>query len=513
MRNKFARGSFAVALGALLVFAPVAAGAAGTVVEGELVAESAHELPAPSVALSSDGKSLIAWSDAGPGNTDGDCTTDGGSCNIVAAIVEADGTTIGDPFIISGDVFVDYYYAAPNVIWNEDLGEWLVMFTSYSTGDNGVYAQRVSASGELVGSQVALPVDQATTVADPNTIVTLPNPSDIVSANATWSPADQVYFVTWLQGGNNTGVGLANGRSLFGYFMNADLSPADGHEAVLALSENNVQIWSGLVKHDYSPTLDEWSVIWVKNADSRTKVQLTTVSYDGGEVSAPASTIAVDVSGSGLNFDDWQLSGDIIWVESLNKWVLTWGGRDVSGDPWNAFARTVDPDGTLGEPTQVTDFAETRSDTPATWMPSHNLYFDEATGMLYAAGSIEASDPAYANANNLTASVWTFDPATMQAGELVSLIAPREEGGVTNMEASSRAILSGIDGGLVVVYQNWPEGEWNFPAQVRFHKMSSVDGLLAETGPSDLISPLAAALITVGLGIATSTIVRRKSLR
>lgn len=505
MVKKTAIALFSGFIGLTLALSPMAAGATATVVPGVLVAESINELPAPSVALADDGRALVVWSDSGPGNPDGDCTVDGGSCNIVGAIVEADGTTVGDTFMISGDVVVDYYYAAPNVLWNDELGEWLVLFTSYETGMNGVYAQRISADGDLTGSLVPLPVDQTTSIDDRSTIVTLPNPSSIVSATATWSSTDQAYLVTWLQDGNNTGIGLANGRSLFGYFMDADLDPADGVEATFPLSDNGDAIWSGLVKHEYSPALDEWSVIWVKN-NRRYEVRLTTVSYDAGEITAPASTVAVDVSGAGLNYDDYQMSGDIVWVESIEKWILTWGGVPVAGDVWNGYGRTIDADGTLGDPTQVTDFSETRLGTPSTWMPSHQLYFDEATGMVYTSGTVASFDEAL-DETVYTAAVWTFNPETLEAGEWFSLIASREE----SMHSSSRAIISGTDGGLAVVYQNWPNGSWEDPAEVRYYLLTEPG--LANTGPEGASSMFVLALLAVGVGVVATTTARFRAQR
>lgn len=505
MSKKTAIALFSGFIGLTLAVSPMAAGATATVVPGELVAESINELPAPSVALADDGRALVVWSDSGPGNPDGDCTVDGGSCNIVGAIIEADGTTVGDTFLVSGDVTMNYYYAAPNVIWNDELGEWLVLFTSYAAGMNGVYAQRISADGDLTGSLVPLPVDQSTPAGDRNTIVTLPNPGDIVSATATWSSADQAYLVTWLQGGNNTGVDLANGRSLFGYFMDADLEPDDGVEATFPLSENGDAIWSGPVKHEYSPALDEWSVIWVKNSQ-RYEVRLTTVSYDAGEITAPPSIVAVDVSGAGLNYSDYQMSGDIVWIDSIDKWFLTWGGEPVDGDPWNAYGRTVDSEGSLGNPVQLTDFSETRLGTPANWMPSHQLYFDEESGMVYASGSVQAYDESLDD-DNLTAAVWSFNPETAEAGEWFSLIASREE----SMISSSRAIISGVDGGLAVVYQNWPNGDWNHPAEVRYHLLTEPG--LANTGPEGASNMFVLALLAVGVGVVATSTARFRAQR
>jgi hypothetical protein len=493
------------ALGLLLAFTPSVAGATGTIVGGVLLDEVVNELPAPAVSVSSSGKSLVVWQGAAPGDAGLGCTANGGECNILGSVVEADGTTFGEPFLVSGSVETDFYYSAPSVVWNNDRNEWLVLFTSYNVEQDGVYAQRISATGELVGSAVTLPMDNATTLADRTTVVALPNAYDAVHASATWSSADQVYFVTWMQSGNSTSVGLANGRSVFGYFMNGDLTSADGVNASYALSETSTAGWNGLVKHEYSPTLDQWALIWAKS-NEQAKVRLTLVSYASGVVTAPPSTVVVDAS-TELGYDSYQMSGDVIWIAPLNTWLVSWGGVPVSGDPWGAYARTVAPDGTLGDPFSTSNFGNTRHGSEVTWMNSHQMYFDAATGLIYASGSAESNDPVE-NDNLQTAVMWTF--SLDGPVEWWSLIAPREEGGVDMMLSSSRATISGNNGAVAVAYQNWPNGDWDDPAEVRFYLASGAD--LADTGTGIVPNALVIALLITGVGVVAVSATRRRTV-
>lgn len=486
-------------------------------IEGVLIKQSINELPAPDVAMASDGRSLIVWQDASPDNVSGVCDENGNECSILGSIVDADGVTYGSPFLISGDVVSDFYYSAPSVLWNEDLNEWLVLFTSQSADQDGIYAQRVAADGSLVGSIEVLPMNSVTTIADRSTVesLTLNSP---VQVTANWSSIDQAYLVTWLARGNASPVGgaSANNRNDYGYFMDADLTSVDGVDAAFVLSTGAVSTWSGLVKQAYSPILDEWAFLWAVNSQSD-KMQMRTITLEGTTIEATESVVVADASADGFDYNDSMMVGDIVWVSSMGNWVLSWNAQPEDGDTWNAYARTISADGTLGDPVRVTDFSVTGHGTPADWMNSHQLYYDAKTDVIYAAGSVRSYSAA-SDSTELVATIWSFDAVTLAPLSSYELIAPMDVEGETFMYSSSRARITGNNGAIGVVYQNWPLGEWDDPAEVRYHLLASVDPTptpapLPETGASDNSGLVAGSVFAMALGVIAVYATRRRALR
>lgn len=514
----------AILLALLLVLSPLAASAMDAAVPGVLVKQTIHEVPVPDVAMASNGSSLLVWQDAIPGDTSSVCRSNGGECSILGSIVGADGVTVGTPFVVSGDITLDYYYGAPAAVWNEDLNEWLVLFTSYNANDVGVYAQRVSASGSLVGTLVELPLNRATTLANRNDIKTLSlgSPGQV---SANWSSTDQAYLVTWHAVGDSTLVGGVVGntpRVIFGYFMNGNLTSADGVNASFLLSSPNTRSHGALVKQAYSPALDKWAFIWAPANDDG-KVQMVTLTLNGTTI-ATSQSVVMDAS----SWDNWLMAGDIVWVDSPGYWVLSWNGKRTGADPVDAFARTIAPDGTLGTPVKVTDFSTTWSGTGSfsTAMYSHQLHFDATTGVIHASGMAEEEFQGNYSNRALT---WTFSASTLQPISSRSLIASSTINGQTSIGGSSRAKITGNNGGIAIVYQNWPINEWG-PAEVRYHLLgassssptpsptstqtsnsTSISATLAKTGAeSEWL--LASGLIVFVVGASLLIVSRRKRL-
>jgi hypothetical protein len=466
-------------LGMTLVLTLTPTGMASTASEiqtigGTLLKETIHELPTPAVALASDGRALVVWQDS-TAETSGDCTDNGGACSIVGAIVEADGVSVGAPFVLSGAgagrLEVSFYAQAPSVVWNEDRKEWLVLMTSGEGGFYGVYAQRVSADGTLAGTLVTLPTFRATPFGDRDTIVDLTEDEPRVQASATWSSVHAVYLVTWHARGDFTSLGLDGNPSTFGFFMTGELASADGVDAAFVMQDKPLNSNAGLVKQNYSPELDQWAFIWAaQSGPAGRKVQLTTLEFEDGAFNVGASREVVDTT----DYSRARLLGDIVWVDSLNAWILTWSGEPTSGDGMSAYARTIAADGSLGAPAKVSDFGITRYGTEVGQMYSHNLEFDSVNKVVYASGHIESQT------GELVAALWSFDPATMTPIDWVEYIAPRNDGETSadfpspGVSQSSRPIISGFNGGIAVVYQNWKWGWISGPQEVRFHLVSEV---------------------------------------
>lgn len=521
--------------------AGVSKAASEDVIGGTFVDQTVHELPVPDVAMASDGRSLIIWNDAGPESTN--CQDSNDSCDILGVIVEADGSTVGTPFVLASGIQFKANLTSPSAVWNDDRDEWLVLLNGLDTGVHHVYAQRVSSSGELSGALVTLPSYKATTISNRDTVVNLPDENRRRHPEATWSSKDQVYLVTWhaetagLSVGDATALGANATQTNFGYFMTGDLVSADGVAAAFVIQDTTDNGFGGLTKQAYSPTLDQWAFFWGVSGGGA-QARLVTLSFDNGSINRVLAKEVAD--GSNLGYGRAQMSGDVIWVEPLNSWVVSWNAGENNPNYetgeywyyWSAYARTVSPGGSLGDPARVTEFGLTRHDTPPIWLYSHHLIYDASSDAIYGTGHVESlfrvndTTSLYPK----TSALWSFDAETLEPIGWVELIAAPQEvatsaaGEIAPTSASSRSRITGIDGGIAVVYQNWPNGEFISPAEVRYHLIklpgddSGTDGseegsddetaALPDTGAPMGMNLLTLSLLLMGLGLVA--MVRKK---
>lgn len=127
-------------------------------------------LPAPNASPTGDGKVLVTWHGHESGNCqdyDLNSSSTAPICVTLFQIFDEDGNSL-TPIARVSNVGSPYYFGAPDATWNPDRREWVLHWTTYSgtvpVGDAGIYLQRISESGQLVGSVVAL----TTKVIDPN---------------------------------------------------------------------------------------------------------------------------------------------------------------------------------------------------------------------------------------------------------------------------------------------------------------------------------------------------------
>ena len=477
---KAARYTVAVALSLTLVMSPLAANAEpDATIGGVLVREPVSSYPFPSVAVASDGRSLVVWRDSNPASN--------GDFSFFGSIVSADGVTVGTPFLVSGDVLIGEYWGDISVTWNQDLEEWLVVFTSevvldqflYTEVDfREVYAQRVSKTGALNGALVVLPKDSATKSGArgeaPINIKDLSN-SWPKQVTATWSSTDQVYLVTWqLSASQNllSLVGVNSNLGNFGYFMTGNLQSADGINAAFVLQDTNTGPFE-LAKQEYSPELDQWAVIWAESANVP-KIRMTTLTFGSGSFAVNPSVEIVDPTVAPLNYSTWEdayMAGDIVWVESLGElgaWVVSWAGKTNPGTNWNGFARLIAPDGTSGAILQVSDFGETSRAGAIGFIGGQDLVYDSNEGVIYAAAEVSAP-----NWSVTIPALWSFRADTLAPIAWQEFISPRtSELGDTSVDASTGPKISESNGDVALVYQNFPTGVLS---QVRFHLVASAN--------------------------------------
>jgi len=125
----------------------------------QLAVEDSEALPSPSAVASDEGTVLVTWygheseyCDYNPSDLEEACVT-------VFQVLTTDGEPVSE-IKRASDLGAPYYYGAPSAVWNPVAKEWAVYWTSYNdvpNGEGGVYLQRVSRDGELVGETVALP--------------------------------------------------------------------------------------------------------------------------------------------------------------------------------------------------------------------------------------------------------------------------------------------------------------------------------------------------------------------
>lgn len=500
------------------------AAAMATAVEPEpgiLVDEAVHELPAPYSSMASDGRALVVYQSADPTDPDSGCTTSGGACSVLGAIIGDDGVTVGEPFLVSGDVLINYYFSSPSAVWNEDRNEWLVLMTSYDEGFQTVYAQRVSSAGAVVGPLVELPTETGTTADDRGTPLGDAEYDDFLLPSATWSSVDQAYLVTWhartdpeFVDGVNISV-----RRIFGYLMTGELTSKDGVDAPFLLSDADAfaETWS---TQGYSTAGDEWVVAWGSRDGSDRALFVTSVGYDTDGIEVSPS---VQVAGPG-DVDSLKVQGGAVWVDSRNAWLVSWGATADGGPRFEAFGRYVSGDLVTGDEIlssiiTMSDFGTTRAGTPVNSMRSHDLYYDAASDTVHAAGTILFDESVESLTNAYSAVYWTFDPASGEPGEAIELVAPDAEG---DLVASSRARLSGFGGDLGIVYQNWPAGAYEDPAEVRFvgsYAPAADPGTdegqpeLADTGAVDIANAAVLGALLLLLGGVSAAFARGRSAR
>lgn len=514
-------------------FSQTAAFAVEPALTGEVVAEVPHELPAPSVAVNDDGVSLVAWLGQDPDVTDADpdtggdqvCDVDANYCDIVYALVDSDGTVLTEPDAIS-PANVSYYFAAPYVYWNAAEGEWLVLMTNYdetALEDQGVWGQRIDADGSLIGDSVELPATSVTPWDDraAGAIVDISSDfDDPVLVQTVWSSADNAYFVTWYAESNSLGEVYgpdgAGGEAMFGVFLNQDLSVVDGVDASFLVSQN-VDSNCCVVSLGYSNERNEWILGWL---DSSNDFVIATVSDSESPVVSDVQTV-VDRAAY-TNATSRVIGGGLAWNEDEQAWFATFGfeadnlndgtqglfGRWISGDTFELSDFQVIDDG--HETFIDAQNADAEVDMAANYVYRQDVAVDPATGYLhivYHKDFRNTPDSQDEDTNGNEYAILSFytvyDPVSE---EVISQNVMTPEW----PSDSSRPQIDLACGGMAIVYQDWPNGDWEDPSYVRIVTEEG-PGCLASTGvdSSKVTGASLAAALTVLAGAGVYALRRR----
>jgi len=120
-----------------------------------------------------DDEYLVVW---------GGYDSGGASANLEGQRVAADGSLVGDLIVIAG---ASEDQTLPAATYNQDAGEYLVVWTDYRNDDDGdVYGQRVAGDGSLLGDNFFIAATEA--VQD--------------KPDVAYNPDDEMYLAVWRDG-------------------------------------------------------------------------------------------------------------------------------------------------------------------------------------------------------------------------------------------------------------------------------------------------------------------------
>jgi hypothetical protein len=155
--------------------------------------------------------------------------------DIIGQFVDRDGILIGEPIPICTESLSSQYY--PDVAYNLHDDQFLVVWEDGRNGQDDIYAQRVDASdGSLLGE------------------IRITNQSDDQWESAVaYSEATNQYLVVWKDNRDDPD------SNIYGRRLNADGTFSDSFVLDICLRGEN----QGLVDVAYSPTNDQYLVVWV----------------------------------------------------------------------------------------------------------------------------------------------------------------------------------------------------------------------------------------------------------
>jgi len=251
---------------------------------------------------------LVVWDDArsGVGNSD-----------IYGQRVSPAGSLLGENFAIctagGGQL-------SPALAWNAADNEYLVVWTDAGAFD--IYAQRVAADGEEIGSSFA--------------VSTAPNQQQ--NATVAWNAALDEYLVVWADSRNDA---AGSTPDLYGQRVEADGS-LPGSEIVISAAPN-AQNSPELV---WNPSSGEYLVAW---GDARPNPTIYARRLTG--TGNPVGAEIIIPGGGSAGY-----SPAIAWSASANEYLVVWT-EDLGGPgTHNIRGHRVAGDGTLlGNTVPITD--------------------------------------------------------------------------------------------------------------------------------------------------------------
>lgn len=251
------------------------------------------------------GRFFVVWFETAPTTL----LSSGKFDRVMARGVDAQGNVIGGDSVVSQGVTQDQSLGGsrPAIAYNSIANEFLVVYDRTYDGStrNGIFAQRVGASGTLIGSEI-------TVVAAPFQRV----------ANAAYDPSNNRYFVVW---SSPTGIG--------GTFVSSDGQATTAIQAYGPPGANNPIL-------AFSPTSNRYFLAY----------QFPTPSTDLPRVVG----VPIGADGAALKAGSFLSSANaaavlpsLAWDSTLDRFAAVWSDFRDSAILPAAYAQLVDTSGNL----------------------------------------------------------------------------------------------------------------------------------------------------------------------
>ena len=508
--HKFSGGvALSLLLGALMPTPSLGATTADPnagVIAGIEIAESVeYELLSPDVSIGKDGNILVVW-------TQEDLTgSDPGSdpMSIAFAIYDSAGTLLAGPTEVAQVPYGNSYYRVQMAAYNETHDEWLIVWSD--TDDQ--FMQRVDGDGTLIGSTVTmskfvtLATDRSTQLIDSDGKTWQSERNGPLQVK--WDPTRQEYLVTVWEDGDVT-ISGAKGERVWANFYDVDLLPVDGNPDLFLIGDPAVPATTD--GDGMSIALDEANSIWaisfntsLNDIGSTSKV-LTLLDRSSAGLTQ-THHVVLDSNSAELPTHLHQAFPQVTFIDSSGLFLVTFNAKFSSAvvpgsvaTAWQTFGRLVDNTGALqGSTTAISDIPSLYTDLTDPLNPVVNYpemrnvrpHYDEVNDRLYFAGHVSQQivDPDFGLQFVYRSYTWSLAGDLTDPSDPVPMFALPQNPIQTG--ESARPAIDVRGGQVAIAYMNWPNGDYEVPAQLQLVLDGEYRGTIAApAGPAPYTGPL-----------------------
>ena len=243
-----------------------------------------------------DNEFLLVWQDYRNGN----------NWDIYAQRLDGDGALLGDNFVINSSA---YHQDVPHVMYAPGQDRYLVAWRHYTSASQyDVYGQRLSGTGDFVGSAFAIA---------PGPASTLQTPTDIV-----YNSQSNQFLVLWQDGRSG---------KLHVFGRHVSLTGSLGSETqITSVTSTNQKSGVGA----YNAANDQYLVVWA-TTDSKILARRMT----GGGVVTTTDTILLS---SNTSID----TPDVVYLDGTTQYLVVWkDNRNSNATGSDIYGRLVTPAG------------------------------------------------------------------------------------------------------------------------------------------------------------------------
>jgi len=279
---------------------------------------------------------------------------------LIAPIGASQAWLAADPPPLLGSAFpissASQYQELPVVAYNATANEYLVVWQDARNGvtDYDIYAQRISATGTLLGENI--PLTQGN--------------SGQTSPVAVWNAIDNEYLVAWSD-------------SWVPFDIYAQRISASGIPIGARLSVSTAADWQMLEALAWNATANEYLVVW---RDYRNSSPIDRISdLYGQRLSANGMLLGSDFAIS--RAAESQSSADVIWNATADEYLVAWQDGRYGRGAAQIFVRRLKQDGALlGEEVAIPALSYSQGSPAIAWNPNVNEYMVAWTDDHYGFG-------------------------------------------------------------------------------------------------------------------------------